>query len=169
MKNLIYTLIVFGMLSFISTDVFAQKFGHINTAELLEAHPDIKAADSELEGLQMQFSKTIQGKVETLRAEYADLQSREQEIAPKDLQAEVQKLQEKEVALQQEEQDLQSQLMKKREELYQPILDKINAAIEELAKAEGYTYIFDASQGSLLYSDSTLDLSDKVKATLGLE
>ena len=49
-----------------------------------------------------------------------------------------------------------------------PIMDKITAAIEEVAKENGYTYIFDGSVGFVLYADETTDVSDLVKGKLGL-
>ena len=120
--------------------------------------------------MQSQFSARIQKKVEDLKAKYAELGRKDQEggITPKDLQDQVKKLQEQEQLLQQEEQQLQSELMTKREQLYQPIIDAINGAIETVAKDGGYQYIFDQSQGALLWADDTNDISAQIKSKLGI-
>ncbi len=148
----------------------AQKFGYLNSALLLSEHPDIKVADSELETLQNTYATRIQTKVEGLKAKYAELSKKDQEgtIPPKDLQEQVKKLQEQEGALQQEEQQLQQDLLKKREQLYQPIIDAINEAIKNVATEGGYTYIFDQSGGGLLYADESQDVSGLIKTKLGI-
>ncbi|RMF04758.1 MAG: OmpH family outer membrane protein, partial [Bacteroidetes bacterium] len=55
--------------------------------------------------------------------------------------------------------------MLEREELLQPIYDQINAAIKEVAKENGFTFIFD--QAVLLYGEETLDVSAAVRSKLG--
>jgi outer membrane protein len=148
----------------------AQKFGYLNSSLLLSEHPDVKVADSELETLQSQYAARINKKVEDLKAKYAELSKKDQEgtIPPKELQEQVRKLQEQEVALQGEEQQLQKDLVTKREQLYQPIIDRINEAIKNVATEGDYTYIFDQSQGSILYADESQDVSKKIKAKLGM-
>jgi outer membrane protein len=167
MKKITYILLL-SFFCFGSQYVSAQKFGYLNSALLLSEHPDIKVADSELEALQLQYSNRLQKKVESLKTRYAELQGKSETIAPKDLQIQAGKLQEEEAALQGEEQQLQTDLMKKREELYQPIIDKINEAIEAVAVAGGYQFIFDQSQGAILYADESDDVAALIKAHLGL-
>jgi len=151
-------------------NISAQKFGYLNSALLLSEHPDIKVADSELETLQNTYSTRIQKKVEELKTKYASLSKKDEEggITRKDLEDQVRKLQEQEGALQQEEQQLQQDLLKKREQLYQPIIDAINDAIKSVAEAGGYMYIFDQSQGALLYADESQDVSALIKTKLGI-
>lgn len=148
----------------------AQKFGYLNSSLLLSEHPDVKVADSELESLQSQYSARISKKVEDLKAKYAELGKKDQEgtIPPKELQEQVRKLQEQEVSLQGEEQQLQKDLVSKREQLYQPIIDSINEAIKNVASEGGYTYIFDQSQGSILFADESQDVSSQIKSKLGM-
>lgn len=169
MKNSIY-IILLAFFCIGAQQSSAQKFGYLNSALLLSEHPDIKVADSELETLQGQYSSRIQTKVEDLKAKYAELSKKDQEgtIPPKDLQEQVRKLQEQEGALQQEEQQLQQDLLKKREQLYQPIIDAINDAIKVVAQDGGYNYIFDQSQGALLYADESQDVSALIKTKLGI-
>ena len=75
-----------------------------------------------------------------------------------------------EAKLAQFEQDVQRQVLERRDALLQPILDRVNTAIEEVAKEDGYAYIFDASPGTgiLLYADESTDVAVKVRAKLGL-
>ena len=169
MKNLTYILLLM-FFCIGAQQMEAQKFGYLNSALLLSEHPDVKVADSELETLQSQFTARIQKKIEGLQAKYTELGRKDKEgsITPKDLQDQAQKLKEQEQALQQEEQQLQNELIAKREQLYQPIIDAINGAIQTVAKDGGYQYIFDQSQGSLLWADETQDISAAIKTKLGI-
>lgn len=47
-------------------------------------------------------------------------------------------------------------------ELTQPIVEKINAVIADIAQEEGYTMIFDAAQGNIVYAVKTIDLTQQV-------
>ncbi|MFC2096669.1 OmpH family outer membrane protein [Bacteroidota bacterium] len=49
-------------------------------------------------------------------------------------------------------------------------MDKAQAAIEKVAKANGFTYVFDLGAGGLLYfSDQSIDILPLVKKELGIE
>jgi len=148
----------------------AQKFGYLNSAALLQEMPEVKEAEANLETLQKQLQARGQKMLEEFQTKYADLERRHNEggIAPKDLEVEAQKLKEEEANLGKYEQDMQRQILEKRETLLQPILDRVNAAIKELAEQESYMYIFDSSAGILLYADESMDVTSKIKTKLGM-
>jgi outer membrane protein len=58
------------------------------------------------------------------------------------------------------------QIQTKRQNALQPIYDKLNNAIEQVAKENGYSMIFD--KAVLLYSEDKDDVSALVRAKLGL-
>ncbi|MBK8702090.1 MAG: OmpH family outer membrane protein [Saprospiraceae bacterium] len=60
----------------------------------------------------------------------------------------------------------QQELTLTSEGLFNPIQNKINLAIKEVAAAEGYGYVIDAAQGAVLYADPAVNLLEKVKAIL---
>jgi len=51
---------------------------------------------------------------------------------------------------------------KRNKELTQPIVDKINQVLEELAKEQGYLMIFDVANADIVYADKNLDLTEVV-------
>ena len=63
----------------------------------------------------------------------------------------------------------QKLLEQRQEELLKPIVDRAKAAIEEVGKENGYTYIFDAGVGAVLYSQDSDDIMPLVKKKLGLK
>ena len=58
------------------------------------------------------------------------------------------------------------QAAKRNKELTQPIVEKINAVIANLAEAEGYTLILDAAQGNIVFAKKALDLTARVMEEL---
>ncbi|NOT36747.1 MAG: OmpH family outer membrane protein [Saprospiraceae bacterium] len=148
----------------------APKFGYLNSQSLLVEIPEVKQANSNLEALQAQLEKKGQLMVADLETKYKDLQRKEQsgEISPKALEDEAKKLKELEAEIGKYEQDVQKQLLAKRQELLQPIYDKINKVIKEVATENQFTYIFDSSSGILLYAQESMDVTALVKTKLGI-
>ena len=146
----------------------AQKFGFVNSAEILAELPAMKAAESNLEGLQKQLQKKGQAMVQSFQTDYQALQAQAQEgtMSPKQQQEAAAKLQVREEEIGTFEQTMMSDLQKKRAELLEPIYEEINQAIEDVAKENGFQFIFD--QQVLLYGEESQDVSALVKAKLGL-
>jgi len=65
-------------------------------------------------------------------------------------------------------QSSQQKIYEKSETILKPIREKLQTAIQDVATEGGYAYIFDYSQGFVLYADSSTNISDQVKAKLGL-
>src|SRR5665811_84711 len=65
------------------------------------------------------------------------------------------------------DQKIQNQFEQKRQELSLPIQKKLQAAIEEVAKENGYTYVF--PREALIYMPPTSDIGPLVRKKLGLK
>ena len=169
MKNM-KTYILFTICLFAVVAVSAQKFGYINSQVLIQQIPEVKEANAELETLKQQYEKQGQDKVTALQTKYAALERKQSqgEISPKQLEVEAQALKEEELGIAKFQQDIQQKLMEKSETLLKPIRDKIQAAIDEVAAENGFTYIFDEAAGIILYADSSSDVTTQVKAKLGM-
>ena len=161
---------ILTLLVFASFSINAQKFGYINSALLLSEMPEVKAADSDLEAYQTQLVAKGEDMVKAFETKY---QQYAQE-ANSGVLSQVQ-MQQKETELGQEQQkiqayeiEVQQKILTKREELYQPILDKVKVAIEAVGKDNGYTMIFDTSTGTLLHANESDDVMSLVKAQLGI-
>ncbi|MCC7466208.1 MAG: OmpH family outer membrane protein [Saprospiraceae bacterium] len=163
-----YILISLGLL--LSTGSFAQKFGYCNSGVLLTQIPEVKAADSDLNAFQTQLTKRGQEMVKALQDKASELDRKQQQgtISPKDLETQSQKLKEEEASIAKYEQEVYEKLAQKREELFKPILDKVNKAMEDVAKENQFMFVFDSSTQVILYSDESLDVTNLVKAKLGI-
>jgi outer membrane protein len=54
------------------------------------------------------------------------------------------------------------------QDLINPIIEKAKKAIEQVAKENGYTYIFDTSVGAVLYWEESDNVLSLVKKKLNL-
>lgn len=166
-KTFVLTL---GMLLLLTVSGFAQKFGYCNSVALLTELAEVKQADSDLKAYQTQLTKKGQEMVKELQDKAADLERKKElgTISPKDYEAQATKLKEEEAAIGEYEQKVYNDLAKRREDLYKPILEKVNKAMQDVAKENGYLLVFDTSTQVLLYADESLDLTKLVKTKLGI-
>jgi outer membrane protein len=63
----------------------------------------------------------------------------------------------------------QQQVQAKQAELGKPIIEKVRAAVAQVAKEKGYTYVINSSQTDLVVSPPGDDLAAEVKGKLGLK
>jgi outer membrane protein len=152
-----------------STGAFAQvKLGHLNSSDLIAVLPGYKLAQDSLINYDKQIKddyKVLLTELESKMGEYENMSKNPAtsktllELKRKDVEGLQMRMQEFESLA---NEDIQN----KKQELLKPLVDKINAAIEEVAKEGGYTYVFDSSVGVLLYAKDSEDISDKVKVKL---
>lgn len=83
--------------------------------------------------------------------------------------SEIDKLEKETVDLQTQRFGLNGDYFLKRQELIKPIQDRIYTAMKKVAKAEGYTFVFDkANQSTLIYGDKDADISNSVLEEMGI-
>ncbi|MDO4181020.1 MAG: OmpH family outer membrane protein [Bacteroidales bacterium] len=158
------------LLLILPMSVFAQKFGHIKSQEILTIMPDYTKAQTEIQQMQKQYEDEIKRAGDELTKKYTEYQQ-EQANLPKNIQErrqkELQDLQEKGMQFQA---DAQQQLQKAWMDLMDPIAKKIDDAIKAVGQEGGYVYIFDLSTTNIPFVSETLstDVTSAVKAKLGL-
>ncbi len=147
------------------------KFGVLNAQALLAEHPDIQAADKQLEAYYNQLVEQGKQKAAAFEKAYVEFMQQMQagELAP----AQAEQKQAELTRQQQELQALQAEIARKvearRQELYAPVLEKVQEAIEAVGKEQGFTFIFDTSTYlAVLFADEATDVSAAVRARLGL-
>ncbi|MGS0748434.1 OmpH family outer membrane protein [Halpernia sp. GG3] len=151
----------------LSVGVKAQKVASLDVAGILNMMPEKKKADEQLDA----YSKAKQAEIlKAGQASQATFQ-KYQEEAPKQT-AEVNKTREAELQkMQAELQDksaaAQKDVQEKTSAAFAPIEDKFNAAVSKVAKANGYDFIFDGNNPSLIYKSGP-DATALVKKELGL-
>ena len=145
------------------------KFGHINSAELLQLMPDVKKAETSIQG----YAKTFQEQLQAMGKEYEkkiqEFQASEKTMTEAMKEVKVKEIKDLEKRIESTNQSAQEKVEKKRQELLQPIIDKADKAIKAVATEKGYHYIFDTSTGALLHVRDSDNILPLVKAKLGIQ
>jgi outer membrane protein len=71
--------------------------------------------------------------------------------------------------MQSTQQPAEEKIASKRQEMLKPITEKADAAIQTVAKEKGYSYIFDANAGGIIYALPTDNIIQDVKNKLGIK
>ena len=148
----------------------AQKFGYVNSREILTQMPAVKQMQSNLEGFKTQLEKKAEQMIKDFQTKQQKAAADEQAgvLSPAMKESLLKELQTKEQEIIKFQQDSQQQLAEKEQTLLQPILDKVNTAINDVATQDGYQFIFDLQSGVLLYYKAEADVTAKVKSKLGI-
>lgn len=153
-----------------TTSLFAQKFGRINTQEIIMGMPETKTMQTDMEA----YGKDLENTIETISVEFnnklQDFQKNLNTYTDSVRQLKEKELNDLRTRLAEFQEAAQSDYQKKQNELLAPIIDKAKAAIDKAAEAGGYTAVFDTSAGALAYfNEATLsDLAPEVKKALGI-
>lgn len=169
MKNLkllfVAAMLFIGATSFVNAQ---SNIAHIDTQALVEAMPEMKAAQSQLEKLQ----KTYDAEIKSMMKEWeAKVKQYDGESLTQTEEVNLKRVEEVQ-GMQKNIGDYRNQaledLRKKEVDLYQPILEKARAAIQKVARAKGMQYVLDSANGNgVILADGT-DLLSDVKKELGI-
>lgn len=151
--------------------VFAQKFGHVKSMDIITAMPEYTKAQTDIQAQQKQYEDEIKRATDELTKKFTEYQQ-EQANLPKNIQErrqkELQELNEKGMQFQQ---DAQQQLQKSYAEMMEPIYKKIEDAIKAVGQDGGYVYIFDLNRTDIPFVNESLstDVTSAIKSKLGLK
>ncbi len=145
------------------------KIGYISLNQLIDQMPETKTIRTQIEAYQKQFIDELtamnndyqsKGKAyEAQRATLSDAQRTAKEAELTNLQKRMNDYQN----------TAQQQVQTKTNELSKPLFDKVRAAVAQVAKEKGYTYVFDTSQTDFIVSQPGDDLMAAVKAKFGIK
>lgn len=146
----------------------AQKFGHTNSLQLISNLPEIAEMDSLLTLFQVELQGQADSMVEEFRVVYDKYVNEAQAGTMSKAQAEKteMRLRGMQERIQQFDKESQYTILQKRQELYQPVLNKIDEIIMAIGQEEKYDMIFDSSQQALLFLTPADDISEKIMARL---
>lgn len=163
-------LIAFVLVGALTTS-YAQKYGHLNFGNMLSLLPQTKTADEQLAA----FQQGLVSKGELMAAEFKGnvakfiAESQTGTMSPKIQQERQATLEKEQEAIRAYEAEVEQQVNAKREELLKPIVDLLEKTIQEVAKENGFTLVFDTgSFNAILHARDTDDLMPLVKKKLGI-
>lgn len=165
MKKLLFMILLLAPMA-----VMAQKFGHVNTQDIIQAMPEYTKAKTEIDALQKQYEADLKSMQDELTKKSQDYEANEKTLPDNIKQRRQQELQDMYQKIQQSYQDNQQALAKASQEKMQVITTKVIDAIKAVGQAGGYVYIMDNASG-IPYISPTLstDVTAQVKAKLGIK
>ena len=168
MKKILLTVIVLAAGLFCN-ELSAQKakFGHVDYAGIIEVMPETDSAQVVVKQLKADLEAEAAVMQQEFQTKYEEFAQKQSTYSPAVAKVKQQELTDMYDRMQAFATGAQTQIQAKQVELLEPVQNKVLGAIKEVAKAENYTYVFDVS--TLAYSWDSTDLTDKVKAKLGIK
>lgn len=170
MKKVLLTGLLVALVSTGSIFAQAQKIGHINMQELVAAMPESDSAQAKLQKAAKELDNTYQQLQDEFKKKYDDYNKNAGTYSDLVRNTKETELQDMSQRMQTFQQNAQQDLQAQQQKLMKPILDKANKAISDVARENKFTYIFDSTQGIILYMGTdAIDLMPLVKKKLGLK
>ena len=149
------------------------KIGYVDSDFIYGKFPEFASAQQTLDRISLQMEQDLEEKQQSLDDLFQEYQARELLYTRDERQR-------RRDDIMQVEEDLErlrvqyfgpeGELYRQQEQILRPIQEKILIAIEEVAEAESYDYVFDRSGDFLfLYATDRHDLSEQVLELLGIE
>ncbi len=141
------------------------KLGFIDSERIFAEYEGTKTAQAEFNAQLDQWTRDLETRRQELAAEAEQYESQRLILSePKRAERE-EDLQRKRAELDAMAQDIwgpNGRVAQRNEELTRPIIEKIRTVLQRIGEAEGFSIIFDATDGNVVYADDALDLTQRV-------
>ncbi|MDR2286326.1 MAG: OmpH family outer membrane protein [Prevotellaceae bacterium] len=146
------------------------KFGHVNGNEVIEILYELDSVQLKLEKTQKELEeliKEVAAEWDRKSVEFEANQDKWSKVVKETKQAELMELNRR---AQSQQQNAQLRFQQENQRLIGLLQKKLKDAVDKVAKAGGFTYIFDISAGSPIYVNETqsTDVGALVKKELGI-
>lgn len=145
------------------------KVGHIDFNSLLAAMPGIDSVKIKLQKYQQTLSDQMDAMKAEFESKYQDYQSQANSMSDLIKQTKEKELSDLQARIDAFQQKANQDLQAKQQELVQPFIEKAKSAVKEVAKENKYTYILNAIEDVVLYSEPSDDLMPLAKKKLGIQ
>ena len=162
-------ILLIAAMAFATVTGFAQsKFAHVNFNELVMLMPEADQAREAIAASQKEAQETFQSMYEEYQTKAQQYQQKASTWTPAIKESKEKELGDIQQRLQEFDQTIQQELQAQQNQLMAPIYQKAQEALNKLAKAGGYIYVFD--QSSMLYFDpaQSTDLTPAARKALGV-
>ena len=145
------------------------KLAHVSSSELMKIMPGVDTVQKALESYYTQLEDEVKAMVAEYQQKVADFQDKLPTMSQSLQKVKTEEIQDLETRIRRFQADAEEDYQKKQMELYQPIKDRVEKAIAEVAKENGYSYVFDSGLGVLLYQDESDNIFELVKKKIGIK
>ena len=145
----------------------APKFGIVNTQVIIEALPDVKAAQEKVGEASKKYEEEYKKLQDEIQKKFADYQALGTDTPESIKERRMQEIQELDQKMQQFHATATQDLQRQQETLMAPVQEKIRQAIDTVGKEGNLTFIFENMIPVYVGTDVE-DVTPKVKAKLGI-
>jgi outer membrane protein len=147
------------------------KFAHINSDELIQSMPEYDSATKKLDNYRKELVNALELMTVELNTKNEAYQKESKNLSDIVKQTKEQELMDMNKRIQDFQTNAQTQLQNKQTEVFQPIYARVDKAIKDVGKDNGFLYVFDTAKGALLYFDETksTNVMSLVKTKLGVK
>jgi outer membrane protein len=160
-------LMIMGICGLSNTTSAQVKIGYVSADEIIVLMPEAAKVDTQLNQYQQALYQAAQDQQTTFNDAVAKFYKDSLTMSPSLKEVTRTNLQKQVADLSGAEQRIQQQFEQKRQELSLPIQKKLQAAIQDVAKENGYTYVF--PKEALLVAPPGDDIAALVKKKLGIK
>ncbi|MDR1747051.1 MAG: OmpH family outer membrane protein [Tannerella sp.] len=165
MKKLVVLLCMFFPLAVCAQEV---KIAFVNSQEVLSALPELSDVETKMATLRDQYQREFKTMQDDYQKKYSDFMTQQDSLTENIKLRRQQEIEDLGQRLQNYVPVAEQDIQKKQEELYAPLIEKIQKAIKQVGDEKGYTYIINPQ--ILLYTGSSaVDATPFVKAKLGIK
>jgi outer membrane protein len=170
-KNILLLLAIFLSATF--TTLAQVKIGYTSATQILPQMPEFKAKQSELESYAKVLENQMKAKQQELQSKATALQQEYDKLVPVVQEQKRKELDQMQQNLMDFQKTAQADIQKKEQALLTPLYDKIQVAITAVSKANNYTLVLNAYDGTnspnLLYAQESTDITSLVLKEMGIE
>jgi outer membrane protein len=164
-KNLVLIVTVFSFVAISNSQSI--KIGYVNSAKILQELPEAQEAQKKLDAMGKGWQDELEKMSKELQTRYDEYQKKQgmlNEQAKVSTQQELVDLEQKAYKYRTEKFGNDGELAQQTEKLLTPIKDKVLKMIQQIAKEEKLTFVFDRNEQImvLLYGDANYDYTYKV-------
>ncbi len=167
MKKIFIPLLLMLGLALGAQNLRAQaKVGYFNIQKVLPQLPDYKTAQQNMDTYAKQVEEELKSKQTEFETKYKDYQEKGESLTPALRASRERELANLERQFNEFQQNIQADLQNREAELLAPLYQRVEEALNKVAKAEAYEYVL-KTEFCVAY-DQSKDVSNKVLKELGV-
>jgi outer membrane protein len=162
-KRILFIISLIGISFLGNAQTAAQRIGYVDSEEIFKNMPEAIMAQGEIEAFQTKMYEKLDSMSQSLQQAIAEFRKQESMMSETIKADQQQRIIAQNEAFEQAKRQASTDVQKRGEQLLKPVKDKVYKAIEEVAKSEKMTFVFDKLKDALLlYADNDYDITFKV-------
>ena len=144
----------------------AGRIGYIDSRRLMAEAPGAQEVRQSIEAEMARFQEQIQAMQDTLQQMFTSYQQQQATMSPERRRQREEEITTRQRTYEERAEQLEEQAGRRQNELMEPVMTRVNDAINRLREEGGYAIIFDAATAGMVAADPALDLTPQVLSRL---